>query len=407
MAEEKTVDQLVGEVKSLVETKLDETRAAAEELKGRIDKSDKVTEGMTQKFDEAFKTFNEMKANLEEVEQKVAAFKNGGSQRGHSAGQQFVESDEIKSFMSNPTAGKRVGMDVKAIISSLTTDADGSAGDVLEPMRLPILTPVQRRLTVRDLLMPGTTSQGSIQYARESGFTNSADTHTETGGTTKPQSEIKFEIETTSVTTIAHFVIATRQILDDAPMLRSYIDGRLRYGLKLVEEDQLLNGGGTGTDLEGIYTAATASTANLGVVATPTKIDVIRYAMLQSSLAEYSPNGVVLHPTDWAGIETTKDTAGAYIIGNPQETATPRLWGLPVVATQAMTLDKFLVGAFDMGAQIFDREGVRVEISTEDASNFRQNLVTILCEERLALAIYRPAAFVKGDFSDQVTDLTS
>jgi HK97 family phage major capsid protein len=407
MAEEKTVDQLVGEVKSLVETKLDETRAAAEELKGRIDKNDKVTEGMTQKFDEAFKTFNEMKANLEEVEQKVAGFKSGGSQRGQSAGQQFVESDEIKSFMSNPTAGKRVGMDVKAIISSLTTDADGSAGDVLEPMRLPILTPVQRRLTVRDLLMPGTTSQGSIQYARESGFTNSADTHTETGGTTKPQSEIKFEIETTSVTTIAHFVIATRQILDDAPMLRSYIDGRLRYGLKLVEEDQLLNGGGTGTDLEGIYTAATASTANLGVVATPTKIDVIRYAMLQSSLAEYSPNGVVLHPTDWAGIETTKDTAGAYIIGNPQETATPRLWGLPVVATQAMTLDKFLVGAFDMGAQIFDREGVRVEISTEDASNFRQNLVTILCEERLALAIYRPAAFVKGDFSDQVTDLTS
>ena len=209
------------------------------------------------------------------------------------------------------------------------------------------------------------------------------------------------------MTTIAHFVIATRQILDDAPMLRSYIDGRLRYGLKLVEEDQLLNGGGTGTDLEGIYTAASASTANLAVVTTPTKIDVIRIAMLQAALAEYAPNGVVMHPTDWASIETLKDTAGAYLIGDPQETGVRRLWGLPVVATQAMALDKFLVGAFDMGAQIFDRMGARVEISTEDASNFRQNLVTILCEERLALAIYRPEAFVKGDFSDQITDLTS
>jgi HK97 family phage major capsid protein len=71
-----------------------------------------------------------------------------------------------------------------------------------------------------------------------------------------------------------------------------------------------------------------------------------------------------------------------------------------VVDTQAMTVDKFLVGAFNLGAQIFDREAVNVEVSTEDSDNFRKNLVTILCEERLALAVYRPEAFVKGDFSD-------
>ena len=407
MAEEKTVDQLVDEVKTLVSTKHDEVKAIAEDALGKTAAGEKLTEAAKELADQALTGLNEAKARLDEVEQKLA--RKGGSDRERplSAGAQFIENDEVKAFMANPSAGKRVGAEVKAIISSLTTDADGSAGDVLEPMRLPIVNPVQRRLTVRDLLMPGNTSQGSIQYPRETGFTNLADTHTETGGTTKPQSEIKFDIETTSVTTIAHFVIATRQILDDAPMLRSYIDGRLRYGLKLVEEDQLLNGGGTGTDLEGIYTAASASTANLAVVTTPTKIDVIRIAMLQAALAEYAPNGVVMHPTDWASIETLKDTAGAYLIGDPQETGVRRLWGLPVVATQAMALDKFLVGAFDMGAQIFDRMGARVEISTEDASNFRQNLVTILCEERLALAIYRPEAFVKGDFSDQITDLTS
>ena len=408
MADEtKTADEIVAEVKALVETKHNEVRGIAEEALGKTAAGEALTSAAKELADQAITGLNEAKARLDEVEQKLTRQRSNGDDRPLSAGEQFIQNDEVKSFMANPQSGRRIGCDVKAIISSLTTDADGSAGDVLEPMRLPILQPVQRRLTVRDLLMPGNTSQGSIQYPRETGFTNSADTHTETGGTTKPQSEIKFDIETTSVTTIAHFVIATRQILDDAPMLRSYIDGRLRYGLKLVEEDQLLNGGGTGTDLEGIYTAASASTANLAVVASPTKIDVIRIAMLQAALAEYSPNGVVLHPTDWATIETLKDTAGAYIIGNPQDRAVPRLWGLPVVATQAMALDKFLVGSFDMGAQIFDRMGARVEISTEDASNFRQNLVTILCEERLALAIYRPEAFVKGDFSDQITDLTS
>jgi HK97 family phage major capsid protein len=404
-----TPEQKAAQIKADFDKKFDELKGIATDALGRAEKGEGLTSGAKQTADEAITAVNEAKARLDELEQKVALKGNDGPREHKSAGQMFLENEEVKSFLANPSGGRKIGvdMDVKAIISSLTTDADGSAGDTLVPMRLPIISPVQRRLTIRDLLMPGRTSQSSIQYPKETGFTNSADTHTETGGTTKPQSEIKFDIVTTSVTTIAHFVIATRQILDDQPMLQSYIDGRLRYGLKLVEEDQLLNGGGTGTDLNGIYTQATASTANLAVVTAPTKIDVIRVAMLQASLAEFPPNGVVLHPTDWAGIEMTKDTAGAYIIGNPQDSAQPRLWGLPVVATQAMTLDKFLVGAFGMAAQIFDRQDANVAISTEDASNFRQNLVTILAEERLALAVYRPEAFVKGDFSDQITDLTS
>jgi HK97 family phage major capsid protein len=266
---------------------------------------------------------------------------------------------------------------------------------------------IERRMTVRDLLTPGNTNSSSIQYPVETGFTNSAATVTETAGTAKPQSELQFDIRTASVTTIAHWVLATRQILDDAPMLRSYIDGRLRYGLRYAEEAQLLNGDGTGTNLNGIYTQATASTANLAVIASPTKLDVLRVAVLQASLAELPATGIVIHPTDWMTIETTKDSAGNYIIGDPAATIQPRIWGLPVVATQAMTVDKFLVGAFKLGAQIFDRQDARVELSTEDSDNFRKNLVTILAEERLALAVYRPLAFVKGDFSDQVTDLTS
>ena len=50
--------------------------------------------------------------------------------------------------MANPTAGRRVGLEVKAIISSLTTDANGSAGDLLVPMRAPMVDPVVRRMTV-------------------------------------------------------------------------------------------------------------------------------------------------------------------------------------------------------------------------------------------------------------------
>lgn len=404
--EKKSVAEIAAETKRLFDEKMDGLKARAEETIGRVEKGEKMTEAAKELADQAIMAANEAKARMDELEQKMVS-RHEERRHNLSLGAQVIQNDGVKALMQAGKGRASVDVDAKAIISGLTTDADGSAGDLVDQHRVGLVPGVERRLTIRDLLMPGRTSSSSIQYPKETGFTNSADTHTETGGTAKPQSEIKFDLVTSNVTTIAHWVLATRQILDDAPMLQSYIDGRLRYGLKLVEEDQLLNGGGTGTDLNGIYTQATASTANLAVITSPTKIDVIRIAMLQASLAEFPPNGVVMHPTDWASIETLKDTAGAYLIGNPQDSTAPRLWGLPVVATQAMTLDKFLVGSFGMGAQIFDRADASVEISTEDDQNFRKNLVTILCEERLALAVYRPEAFVKGDFSDQITDLTS
>ena len=108
-------------------------------------------------------------------------------------------------------------------------------------------------------------------------------------------------------------------------------------------------------------------------------------------------SGHVLNPIDWAAIETLKDTSGQYIIGNPQGALNPTLWKLPVVETQAITVNKFLTGAFSMGAQLVDRWLSRVEVATENEDDFIKNLVTILAEERLALAVYRPEAFIYGD----------
>ena len=384
----------------------DEVKKAAETTNTELKNLGKVTDETKLKADEALVKHNEISARITEIEQKMVQRTTEPETR-KSIGQTVIDHDDIKAFIKAGGKG-RVSIPVKAIISSLTTDADGSAGALLVPDRQPgIVTPPERRLTIRDLLTPGQTSSNAIQYIRETGFTNSAATPTETAGTTKPQSEIKFAAVNSAVSTIAHWVLATRQILDDAPQLRSYIDGRLLYGLGYVEDNQLLNGGGTGTDLHGIYTQATAFSTPTTLPAPVTKIDIIRLAMLQAFLAEFPPTGVVMHPTDWATIELVKDTTGRHIIGNPQDGTNPRLWRLPVVETPAMTVDKYLVGAFKLGAQIFDREEANVEISTEDSDNFRKNLVTILAEERVALAVYRPQAFVKGDFSDSITAATT
>src|SRR5690606_27871278 len=266
----------------------------------------------------------------------------------------------------------------------------------IAPNRLPgVLQLPQRKLTVRDLLSPGQTDSPSILYVQETGFTNNAAPTAE--GALKPQSDLKLADKNISTKVIAHWFRASKQILSDFAQIRSLIDERLIYGLQLVEENQLLNGDGTGENLEGLIPQATAYAvpAGLNLPNPVTGIDVLRIAMLQASLAEFPATGHVLNPIDWAAIELLKDTEGRYIIGNPQGTLNPMLWNLPVVTTQSMTAGKFLTGAFRLGAQIFDQWDSRIEVGFQN-DDFVRNKVTILAEERLALAVYRPEGLVSG-----------
>jgi len=395
------LEKQMGDMAILLKDTADHVKKTAETAQTEMKNLGTLTEETKKSADEALIKHNEISARMTEIEQKmVKGFDK--PERRKSLGQVVTDSDEVKALMANATKRGRATVSVKAIISALTTDADGSAGDLLIPQRVDgIVAPPTRRMTVRDLLTPGRTAGNAIQYVKETGWTNNAATVSETSGAAKPQSDIKFDVVNTSVTTIAHWVKATKQILDDVPQLQSYVDGRLRYGLMYVEENQLLNGGGTGTDLNGIYTQASTYSAPISptMAGNLTKIDVIRLAILQAALAEYPVTGIVMHPSDWTDIELTKTDTGTYLFTNPQNSTEPRLWRLPVVETQAMTLDRFLVGAFKLGAQIFDREDSNVEISTEDQDNFIKNLVTIRAEERLALAVYRPEAFVKGTYT--------
>lgn len=373
----------------------DKVKEFAEDAKGRMEKGEALSTSAKEKADEALVKFNELSATMTEIEQKLARRGGGDDVDRKSMGQRFVEDEGVKGFMQRPPSKGGVSVEVKAI-TSVTTDTNGAAGDLIVPDRQNgIIAAPDRRMTVRDLITPGRTNSNAIQYVQETGFVNSAAAVAE--GVLKPESSMKFDLKTVPVATIAHWVQASKQILADAPMLASYIDGRLRYGLAYAEELQLLKGDGTGSNLLGLIPQATAYAPQAGLVA-DTMIDQLRYAMLQAVLAEYPATGHVLNPIDWARIETSKDGQGRYIIGDAADGAPPRLWRLPVVETPAMTVDKFLTGAFKLAAQLFDREDANVEISTEDRDNFVKNMVTIRGEQRTGLAVYRPEAIIYGDF---------
>ncbi|WP_020178080.1 phage major capsid protein [Methylopila sp. M107] len=389
----KSAAELAAEVKRDFETKHDAVKEIAEKALAEAAKGTPLATTAKELADQAITGMNEAKARLDEMEQKLARG-GGDADVPRTAGERFVEDEQFKAFAGQTRPRGRVLVEVKDI-TSLTTDAAGSAGALIQSDRrgLQVELP-QRRLTVRSLLLPGETASSSIEYEQEKLFTNNAAPVAE--GALKPQSELQFEDKIANVRTIAHWMRTSVQILADAPGLRSIIDQRLRYGLALAEESQLLNGSGTGQNLTGLVTSATAYSAPGGLVAV-SQVDIIRLMILQAALAEYPPNGIVMNPIDWASIEMLKDGDGRYLIGNPQGTLSPTLWSLPVVPTQAMGVDKALVGAFNLAAQIFDRQDATVDVSTEDQDNFVKNKVTIRAEERIALAIYRPQAIVYGD----------
>jgi len=363
----------------------DQLKANAEKADKEIKAHKEMSEETRAKVDELLVSQSTLMARLSEAEQGlVEASKGGGSkEKVLSMGEEVAASEVYASFSGEGTI--RIG--VKAAITGSSV--------LVQPDRLDGIVPgPARRLTIRDLLAQGRTESNSVEYTRELAFTNNAAETAE--NTTKPESDITFELASAPVATIAHWLPASKQVLADNAMLASYIDARLQYGVKVREENQLLKGDGTGVNINGIFTQASAYALPGGATTPTTSLDKLRMALLQAELADYPADGIVLNPIDWANIEISKDGQNAYLFANPQNANQPMLWGRNVVATKALDQDDFLVGAFSSGAQIFDREDVNVTISTENQDNFIKNMCTIRAEERIALAVYRTDAFVKG-----------
>lgn len=377
-------------------------RDLAKEFSAKTAANDNISADLKDKTDKALSELGAVTGRIADLEKHALRDAANDNEPEHkSLGQLVIESEGYKA--GNLTGGSRAAIRVQAERSAITTaDTTQGAGrspgtSLVQGARVPgIFGLPNRQMKIRDLLLQGRTASNNIEYVKETGFTNAAAMVAET--TTKPYSDLTFNMASAPVRTLAHLFKASRQIMDDAPALASYIDGRARYGLEFVEENQLLNGSGTGQNLLGLVPQATAFAPAFTPTAS-TGIDRLRLAVLQVVLAEYPATAFVLNPIDWAKIELTKDAGGNYIIGNPQGSLTPTLWNLPVVSTQAMASGNFLTGAFNYAAQIFDRMDIEVLLSSENVDDFEKNMISIRAEERLALAVYRPEAFVTGAVS--------
>jgi HK97 family phage major capsid protein len=389
MSEQKTPEQIADELRAGIEKKHSELLDRANDAVTKAEQAGEISANAEKATADALKGINEMREQLAQIEQKMARRPGQDEDEVKSYGAQIAASDKFKSFQAGGYSGS-----MKLQLKEITAADSGTAwnGRDNEVVGLP-----QRQMTIRNLLNVVPTTSGSIDYARQTTRDNAAAPVAE--GASKPYSDYVWEQVNAPVRTIAHLAKITRQALDDSIQLQGEVDAEMRYGLRYAEEDQILNGDGTGNNLDGLIANATAYVAPFDPAGTETNIDLVFLAMLQAELALYPADGVVLNTADFGRVRLLKDADGNYIMGAPAGTIEPRLWGVTVISTPAMDIDKFLVGGFRLQT-LYDRLAPEVLISSENADDFERNLYTMRCEERVALAVKRPAALIYGDFGN-------
>lgn len=380
------LDRITGEVKQTAETALKQSQD-----------NGKVTDEVKATADKLLVEQQGLKGQLEKIEERQleleqsAADRRDRTEAPKSLGRAIADSEGLKQFLANGAKGT-----ARIEVNNVITSAGNSGGGLITPTRDGEIVSIRRRQPrIRSLVNVGRTDSNLVEYARQTARTNNAAVVAE--NTLKAESNYAWAKADAPVRFIAHWVPISRATLEDASALQTELDSELRYGLDIAEDEELLNGDGTGEHLDGLRANATAYAAPFAID-NETPIDTLRLALLQLELQDYAGDGFILNPTEWARIELTKDNNGQYVFANVLQLAGPTLWGRSVVSTTAMDAGDFQVGEYGVAATIYDRMDAEVLFSTEDRDNFVKNMITARAEKRLAFAVKRPAALVDGTF---------
>lgn len=399
------VEALLNQVNLELKRVGDDVRRAGEDALKQTAKTGQITAEAKETADKALSQYHELNnavskltGQLEaletrnlDLEQSVAGQGRGGSS-AQTVGQEISGNDALKAWLEGGAQG---GLTMKP--QNAITTVSGTTGGLIVPGQDRDIAGIpMQRLAVRSLLSQATTESDLVKFARQTVRTSGAAPTAEGG--TMPELVLEWAAAEAAVRKITAIVHASDEALADAGQLTALIDQELNYDLDLEEEGQIIAGDGVGQNLTGLVSAAAAFAAPAGLP-NDTRIDRLRLGLLQIALSNYAADGVTLNPVDWAGIELLKDSQGRYIFGNPNELATPRLWGLDVVPTLSHSVGEWMAGSFRMAATLFDRQQNEVLISSEHGTNFVEGMKTIRGTKRLALAIKRPGALVTGNFT--------
>jgi HK97 family phage major capsid protein len=389
-------------VKSVLAEQVQKTESKLEQM---IAKADEEAKNIGKAHGETIESIKSLEAQVLGMKERQDAIeKTNGRLRGGESNESFgtviknalVDNKErIAKFKNDKSA---FSFDVKAVM----TEADNFVNEVVPATRVPgIKFGPERAARVRQFLPQGTTNSNAIYYVQETAFTDQTAVTGENSG--KPQNDLTLTQQTANVVKIAAHFRISEEALNDLDSLASHIALRGVDKYNNVEDTQLLYGAGSPA-LTGLTVSATDYALNTYTDAKAQEYDILMQAVKQLRNANFNPTAAMVSIKRYFDMVQRKDSEGRYIMpeGVIFGTNRPSVMGIPIIATNAMADDDFLVADFPMLTTLFDREGVNVRFYEQDQDNAIKNLVTVVIEGRLALPTYLPGAGRYGDFADAI-----
>lgn len=335
-------------------------------------------------------------------------------QQAQGPGDVFINSPQWKAISDPATRGQSWStgaVEVGALqykAGTLTEGAQGS-GLIPVPQVIPgVVTTLFQPLGVADLFLGGLAESNAVRYVNEGTATNLAAGVAEGG--TKPASDLALSTVDEPVRKIATVLTVSDELAEDAPAMQAYINNRLTLFVQLEQDRQLLRGTAS-PEVVGLINRTGVNTYTKGA-ADDNAVCLARVLANTAGSSYLYPDAIVMHPTNWLTTRLLKDGTGGTVgqfygggpftqaYGNPGAVTAPQgpgfggeIWNTRVFLSNVVGPGTALVGSFQQGAQLWSRGGVTVEVASQHASYFQQNLLMIRAESRRALTVYRPNSF--------------
>ena len=374
-----------------IEERLKAAKATLEEVKKAVEAGEKKAEDLTKAIEDV-KSIQEEQKKAEEAD---ALIKSMGTPEAKPAETQksAVEFRTVGEFVANEIKKSNIDakekfdksvcykaaavMDIPSAVSGATTQYEKQ---VIEGYR--------RNLMIADLFSTEQITGNAITFYTESGTVEGGPDVVNEGAKKPMMSFGDPAAKTVSLKKIASYMKETDELVEDTPWLADAINGRGMYEHMLKVEDYLV------TQLLGTSGVQTGT----GLTAD----DIFKAAMAVETQTQLPADAVVINPADYQTLRLAKDKndqyyGGGYFYGQYGQGGIieqPSIWGLRTVVSPAVPVGEAIVGAFRLGGEVVKKGGVTVDIANQNEDDFVKNIITILIEERLALAVRRPSAFV-------------
>lgn len=332
------------------------------------------------------------------------------------AGERFVKTKGIEQFVKESVEGRKsqsfrvhVGGSILAErglgLAQRAGFNSSDLGAVNVTISQEMISLGVQRLTIADLMSGGVMTTAGFIYPVENSFDPFMDAAQMVAERAlKPEWEPDITSARADAQVIAVMATVPKQFMADFGAFSSWLNSRGEYLLKIKLEQQLLYGDGIGSNLLGVTARPGIQARAYGTVGSETTPDALFRGNTDiETNAYFDPDGFAMHPYDFEQIRLLKDANGQYLGGGPFYAPYGNgtflkyhtIWGLPCVVSKSVKQGKPIAGAWKMGAQWFLREGLQIETSTSHKDYFQRNLLAVLFEERMALAVYRPIAFLE------------